>query len=116
MAAISLPFHALLVWIAFSLRRPVVCAVVWIMLRLAVFVSFVIAGALKGGDEGFMLFGWNYALDLPLLPLLERARAALSNVCGANCVNVFTVLVYVAWYGGGGYLAARWARRRFARS
>ncbi|MBX9791306.1 MAG: hypothetical protein K2Y37_20495 [Pirellulales bacterium] len=128
-------FYGILIFVAIRLRnRPTASAVAWIAIRIVAIAPFALAGLLIPGDEGFAAAMLGYFPDLPIWPLFSVVawiREHLQMLFtgggfgvlrgywfrGVDYVATATsCLVYLAWYGGGGYLAARWARRRFARS
>lgn len=85
-------------------------------MRLLAFVPFAIAGAARGGDEGFVIAMWGFFPDAPIQPLF-----AITNWIGKDSSllwikNSCDALIYVMWYGGGGYLVGRWAHARFHRA
>lgn len=129
LVAIALPFYGLLFAVTLYLHHPRKCAVAWLGLRLFFLLGFLVAGGIRGGDEGFMLMAWNFAADIPFLPILESTSrlltagidftiAWLRQTFGFHPTvlrwvpPLFSLAVYGAFYGGGGYLAGRWAEKR----
>jgi hypothetical protein len=108
-------FYALLVVVATWLRHPTAAAGAWIAIRLVAFLPFWVAASLTPGTKGFTLFAFGFFPDAPFSPFL-RAIEQLRQLVPVIPQFLFTMVVcaiYIAWYGGGGYLVGLWAQRRF---
>lgn len=113
MVAGLVAYYAMLVGIAMLLRRPTATAISWIVIRLLTFVPFAIAGAVTKGDEGFVIAMWGFIPDAPIWPLFSITNHVANYLPGGRLIQIATdLMIYLAWYAGGGYLAARWAQKR----
>lgn len=107
---IAIPFYVIACALAFWIRRPVVCAALWLILRIVATLPFVVAGSMVGGDEGFVIFAWNFLFDVPLMPLHDLLRW-LAMQLGADIDEELYFVVGICWYLAGGYFVARFARK-----
>ena len=125
-------FYLILLRVAMLLRRrPMLCAIAWIAIRVAAIVPFVVAAFVIGGDQAFVVAMMGFFPDAPIWPafsvvawIREHLQMMFTGIdfepfrsywfWGVHYLaTAVNGLIYLAWYGGGGYLAARWARRRF---
>jgi hypothetical protein len=131
-ATMSVPFYALLFQVALWLRRPAASALAWILIRAAFQVPVAIGSILRS-ERALSLLALSAFLDAPITPLLDGIHHLHGHIHNRhlwrhlNISDVYgvwhlagTVLDWIdtasqivlrlAWYGGGGYLAGRWAR------
>jgi len=124
-------FYAALFAVAIRLReKPLLSAVAWIAIRLAAIVPFAVAAFVIRGDEAFVVAMMSFFPDAPIWPafsVVSWIREHLQLLFRGSGYGAFrdywfwgvhylatavNLLIYLAWYGGGGYLAACWARRQ----
>lgn len=111
---LAIPFYTVMLSGIFYLRRPIPCAIWAIAWRLGFLAFFGVLGMVKGGDEGFVLFFWNFAADLPILPVLSFGENVLGRLLGGS--ELIRMLICIAWYGGGGYWLGCWLEASQQRS
>lgn len=95
----SAVFNLALLAVGLRVRRPIAIGLIWVMIRLAVFLVFLAMGGIVGGDEGFSLFASQVFLEMYFAKIVLRSG-----------VGEFWWLCLV-WYFAAGYLFGTWLQR-----